>query len=124
MEMRSTISRVGKYELRTVLARTSFSTVYDGWDADIARRVAVKIMPVAAIGGSEAREVFVRFKRGAQAAGQLNHPNIVAVHDYGETEDYAYLVMEFVDGPTLKNKFDNDRNCSTPPSCSVATGRF
>jgi serine/threonine-protein kinase len=107
--MRSTISRVGKYELKAVLARTAISTVYDGWDSDIARRVAIKLMPLSTAGDEEAREALARFKRGARAAGQLNHPNIVSVYDYGETEDYAYLVMEFIDGPTLKSLFDENR---------------
>jgi serine/threonine protein kinase len=107
--MRSTSNRVGKYELKAVLARTALSTVYDGWDADIARRVAIKLIPLGTVDDDEAREALARFKRGAQAAGKLNHPNIVSVYDYGETEDQAYIVMEFIDGPTLKTLFDNNR---------------
>jgi hypothetical protein len=44
--VRSTPSRVGKYELRAVIARTAQSVVYDGWDANIARRVAIKLIPL------------------------------------------------------------------------------
>lgn len=117
--MRTTINRVGKYDLRAVLARTPLSTVYDAWDSDIARRVAVKLMPLSALDDSEAGEAFARFKRGAQAAGQLNHPNIVAVYDYGETEDYAYLVMEFVNGPTLKTLFDENQRFALADICRI-----
>src|SRR5208337_1055777 len=106
-KMRTTINSIGKYELKAVLARTPLSIVYDGWDSDIERRVAIKLLPLSSADDTEAREAIARFKRGAQAAGQLNHPNIVGVYDYGETEDYAYLVMEFVDGSTLKGRFDD-----------------
>jgi serine/threonine protein kinase len=112
--MRSTISRVGKYDLKTVIARTATSVIYDGWDADIARRVAVKVILASAVGGDDDPDSLARFKRGAQAAGQLAHPNIVAVYDYGESEDHAYIVMEYIDGPTLKARFDNKQPFSMP----------
>jgi len=117
--MRTTINRIGKYELRAVLARTPLSTVYDGWDSDIERRVAIKLLPLSWADDTEAGEAFARFKRGAQAAGQLNHPNIVGVYDYGETEDYAYLVMEFVDGSTLKGMFDDHQRFALPDICKT-----
>jgi serine/threonine protein kinase len=105
--MSSTVSRIGKYELRAVLARTQMSSVYDGWDSDIARRVAIKVTPLSAIGDEDGGvDALTRFKRGAQAAGKLSHPNIVSIYDYGESGDQAYLVMEFVEGPTLKELFD------------------
>jgi serine/threonine protein kinase len=117
--MATIIDHIGKYELRSVLARTPMSTVYDGWDSAIARRVAVKLIPMSAIDDAEAGEAYARFKRGAQAAGQLNHPNIVGVYDYGETADYAYLVMEFVDGPSLKGKFDNNQRFAKTEICKI-----
>ncbi len=117
--MATIIDHIGKYELRSVLARTPMSTVYDGWDSAIARRVAVKLIPMSAIDDAEAAEAYARFKRGAQAAGQLNHPNIVGVYDYGETADYAYLVMEFVDGVSLKSKFDNNQRFAKTEICKI-----
>jgi hypothetical protein len=105
--MSSTVTRIGKYELRAVLARTQMSSVYDGWDSDIARRVAIKVTPLSNIGDDDGGiDALTRFKRGAQAAGKLSHPNIVSIYDYGESGDQAYLVMEFVDGPTLRELFD------------------
>ena len=117
--MATTIDHIGKYELKSVLARTPMSTVYDGWDSAIARRVAIKLIPMSAIDDAEAGEAYARFKRGAQAAGQLNHPNIVGVYDYGETADYAYLVMEFVDGVSLKSKFDNNQRFAKAEICKI-----
>ena len=101
------VSKVGRYELRSMLARTPASTVFEGWDGLIARKVAIKIMPVLDRGDPETREILIRFSRGAQAAGMLNHPCIVAVYDYGETDDSAYLVMEYVEGVTLKALLDS-----------------
>ncbi|PPQ33373.1 protein kinase domain-containing protein [Rhodopila globiformis] len=117
--MRTTIERIGKYELKAPLARTPTSTVYEAWDTVIARRVALKLMPLSAVEEFDEREAFARFKRGAQAAGQLNHSNIVAVYDFGETDSYAYLVMEFVSGTTLKNVFDGNQRFALPEICRI-----
>jgi serine/threonine-protein kinase len=111
-DLRSTLSRVGKYDLKAVIARTALSVVYEGWNADIAKRVAIKLIPLRQDNDEDARDALARFKRGAQAAGQLNHRNIVSVYDYGETDNSAYLVMEYIDGPTLKALFDKQHRFS------------
>jgi serine/threonine protein kinase len=121
-DLRSTPSRVGKYELKAVIARTAQSVVYDGWDANIARRVAIKLIPLRHTDDEDAHEALARFRRGAQAAGQLNHRNIVSVYDYGETEDSAYLVMEFIEGPTLKALFDTNRRFTVAEIGSIVGG--
>jgi serine/threonine protein kinase len=120
--MRSTPSHIGKYELRSVLARTATSIVYDGWDSDIARRVAVKAVPLSTLEDSDTREALARFKRGVQAAGQLAHPNVINVYDYGETDDYAYIIMEFVDGPTLKQRLDSGERFDIRSICKMMDG--
>jgi serine/threonine-protein kinase len=120
--VRSTPGRVGKYELKAVIARTAQSVVYDGWDTNIARRVAIKLIPIRHSDDEDTREALARFKRGAQAAGQLNHRNIVSVYDYGETDDSAYLVMEFIEGPTLKALFDNNRRFTAAEISSIVGG--
>jgi tRNA A-37 threonylcarbamoyl transferase component Bud32 len=94
---------LGKYELRGTLGRGAIGTVYDGWDPLIARRVAIKVIRLPSFDEPDASPMLERFRREVQAAGRLSHPNIVAVFDYGETDDLAYIVMEFVDGPTLKS---------------------
>ena len=62
----------------------------------------------------ETAEEIARFRREAQAAGRLTHPNIVGVYDYGETADIAYIVMEFVDGPSLKALLDKQERFALP----------
>ena len=97
---------LGKYEIRGVLGRGAMGTVYDGWDPVIGRRVAIKTVRLLDHADPEAQEGLERFKREAQAAGRLSHPNIVGVYDYGETAETAYIVMEFVEGQSLKQHLD------------------
>jgi serine/threonine protein kinase len=101
------VQTLGKYEIRGTLGKGAMGTVYDGWDPLIARRVAIKTVSLPANPDPETAEEIARFRREAQAAGRLSHPNIVAVYDYGETNDIAYIVMEFVDGPSLKSPLDH-----------------
>ncbi len=100
------ISKIGRYELRSVLARSAGSIVHEGWDELIGRKVAIKIVPIHDRQDPETREALLRFAQGARAAGILSHPAIVAVYDYGETENAAFLIMEFVEGMTLKALLD------------------
>ncbi|MCW3473888.1 serine/threonine-protein kinase [Limobrevibacterium gyesilva] len=99
-------SKLGKYELRGTLGRGAMGTVYEGWDPMISRKVAIKTVRLPDAADPEAQEELARFKREAQAAGRLNHPNIVGVFDYGETAELAYIVMEFIDGQSLKGVLD------------------
>jgi eukaryotic-like serine/threonine-protein kinase len=109
-----TVQALGKYELRGTLGRGAMGTVYDGWDTVIQRRVAIKTVPLPEHPDPETEEEIARFRREAQAAGRLTHPNIVAIYDYGETADLAYIVMEYVDGPTLKSLLDKHERFALP----------
>jgi serine/threonine-protein kinase len=106
--------KIGKYELRGTLGRGAMGTVLDGWDPAIERRVAIKTVRLAdAAADEEAAEALERFKREAQAAGRLSHTNIVGVFDTGETDELAYIVMEFIEGRSLKQVLDAEK--SLPP---------
>lgn len=100
------VQRLGKYELRGLRGRGAMGTVHEGWDSVLRRRVAIKTVPLPDATDPEAQEQLARFRREAQAAGMLNHPHVVAVHDYGETAEVAFIVMEFVDGDPLKARLD------------------
>ena len=89
---------LGKYELRATIATGSMSTVYEGWDTAIERRVAIKAVPLAQTVQTEGWQHLARFRREAQAAGRLQHPTVVGIFDYGESPELAFIVMEFVDG--------------------------
>jgi serine/threonine-protein kinase len=83
--------------------------VYDGFDPVIERRVAIKTIAKASMDPGEAAEVLGRFKREAQAAGRLNHPGIVSIHDYGEDDGLAFIAMEFIKGNELRRYFESQQ---------------
>ena len=98
MEIGTTVSR---YRIEQWLASGAMGEVYRAYDPLIGRPVALKIIRRELIGGSGAEQWLERFKREARAAGQRIHPNIVTVLDCGEESGLPFLVMEFVDGPSL-----------------------
>ena len=106
--------RLGKYEIQGTLGKGAMGTVYAGWDPIISRKVAIKTVRLPDAADIEAQEELARFKREAQAAGRLTHPNIVGIFDYGETDELAYIVMEFVDGHTLKGLLDAGERMALP----------
>jgi len=105
--------KLGKYEIRRELGRGAMGIVCEGWDPMIARRVALKTVRREQLERTEAEEILSRFQREAQAAGRLNHPNVVAVYDFGEDPDgTAYIAMEYVEGRELKDYFDQQERFS------------
>ncbi len=117
-----TLERLGKYQLRGTLGRGAMGVVHDAWDPALARRVAIKTVRLPADPDPEMAEEIARFRRGAQAAARLSHPNIVAVHEYGEEAGLAYIVMAFVDGPTLKAVLDRQERLALPAVARVMQG--
>ena len=105
--------KLGKYEVRRELGRGAMGIVYEGWDPMIDRRVALKTVKKDQLDRTEVDEILSRFKREAQAAGRLNHPNVVAVYEYGEDADgVAFIAMEYVEGRELKDYFDKQERFS------------
>jgi beta-lactam-binding protein with PASTA domain len=88
---------VGRYELGECVGSGGMGVVHRAHDRLLDRDVAVKLPNLEAVAGS--RE---RFRREARAAARLNHPNVVSVYDWEEHGDEAFLVMEYVDGPSLR----------------------
>jgi serine/threonine protein kinase len=98
--------RISRYELHERIGEGATAVVYAARDRDLQREVAIKVLRES-IGMSEiARE---RFRREAQAAAGLSHPNLVTVYDAGTAEGQAYLVMERVQGRSLGDVLRNDR---------------
>jgi len=111
--------KLGKYEISGILGKGAMGTVYDARDPVIDRRVAIKTLTLPDSTDTETQEELARFKREAQAAGRLTHPNIVGVFDYGETAKLAYIVMEFVDGPSLKSLLDKNERFPTAETVRI-----
>jgi len=94
-------ARIGKYRLDAVLGRGAMGVVYRAFDPLIERTLALKTVQRRLGDPEQTRELLQRFRTEAQAAGRLMHPNIVTVHDYGESDELAFIAMEFVDGRPL-----------------------
>src|SRR5258708_32480120 len=92
-------SRLGPYEILALLGAGGMGEVYRARDSRLGREVAVKILPAKKADGAGDR--LQRFLREARAASQLNHPNVVAIHDIAESEGQPFIVMEYVAGKTL-----------------------
>jgi serine/threonine protein kinase/tetratricopeptide (TPR) repeat protein len=92
--------RFGPYEIQSRLAGGGMGHVYRAWDARLRREVAIKLLnhEFAMPGMRE------RFLREARAASALNHPNICTIFDIGEQDGDPYLVMELLEGETLKDR--------------------
>jgi tRNA A-37 threonylcarbamoyl transferase component Bud32 len=99
---------IGKYEIRRELGRGAMGVVYEAYDPAIKRVVALKTIRADQLSGERADVIVARFRREAQAVGRLNHPNIVAIYDFGEDAGAWYIAMEFVRGRELKSCFDAD----------------
>ncbi len=95
--------RLGKYEITERLGRGGMAEVYRGYHASLDRYVAIKVLHAFLADDPEFK---TRFEREAQNVAKLKHQNIVQVYDfeYDEPSDSYYMVMELVDGPTLKER--------------------
>ena len=93
----------GRYRLESKLGSGGMSTVYLARDVTLERWVAVKVMHREM---SDQPDQIERFRREARAVAQLSHPNVVAVIDAGEAGGHPYIVFEYVDGETLKQRIE------------------
>jgi tRNA A-37 threonylcarbamoyl transferase component Bud32 len=91
----------GRYRLDAQIGTGGMSTVYRAFDTVLERQVAIKLMHREIASDSDQLE---RFRREARAVAQLNHPHIVTVIDAGEDDNTPYIVFEYVEGETLKDR--------------------
>ncbi len=94
-------SRIGRYEIRSLLGAGGMGEVYRAYDTELQREVALKIPRVFPDTGPE---VLGRFVQEALAAASLRHPNICPIYDAGQMEDRYYIVMALIEGTTLSEK--------------------
>ncbi len=96
---------LGRYRIERVLGRGAMGIVYLAFDPHIERQVALKTIRDDLLGvtgtTSSTQALSARFLNEARAAGRLVHPNIVSVYDYGESDDTAFIAMEYVQGESL-----------------------
>src|SRR5688572_13506680 len=91
-------TRVGRYEIESLIREGGMGEVYSAHDSNLGRRVALKILPSHRTSDPDR---VARFVREARASSALNHPSIVAVHDAGSEGNVHYLAMELIDGEPL-----------------------
>jgi beta-N-acetylhexosaminidase len=92
---------LGSCQVGQKLGEGGMGQVYKGYHPLLDRSVAIKILPPALV---ESEEMRARFLQEARIAAALRHPNIVQVFDFGETENLIYMIMEFIDGVSLKGR--------------------
>src|ERR1700693_6479869 len=91
--------KLGPYEIQFPLGAGGMGEVYRARDTRLNRTVAIKVLPA---GFARDPERLRRFRQEAQAIAALNHPNILAIHDFGEHEGSPYIVTGFLEGETLR----------------------
>ncbi len=107
----------GRYIVETRVGGGGMATVYRGMDTYLRRQVALKVLRNQFVGDAE---FVARFRREARAAASLSHPNIVAVYDVGqEGEDCYFIVQEFVDGRTLKDRIVEEGPLPPPEALRI-----
>src|SRR4051794_9230503 len=92
---------LGNYEIRSKIGEGGMGEVYRARDNDLGRDVAIKVLPSTL---SADADRLVRFQQEAQAAGSLNHPNILVIYHIGTENGSPYIASELLEGETLREK--------------------
>jgi serine/threonine protein kinase len=107
----------GRYEIREHIATGGMASVFKTWDHRVERMVAIKVL--RSLDKNDLRAV-ERFRREARAAAALTHPNAVTIYDFVEEWGQYFLVMEYINGPTLKQVIHQNRQLQAPQAMEIA----
>lgn len=107
-------THVGPYPIRGVIGSGAMGVVYLAHDPGIDRAVAIKTIHRRLLESGDDLSVAARFRVEAKAAGRLNHRNIVPIYQFGEDDDCAYIVMEYVAGRNLRDYVQAPRKLEVP----------
>jgi TPR repeat protein/tRNA A-37 threonylcarbamoyl transferase component Bud32 len=98
------MDKLGRYLLRREIGRGAMGIVYEAYDEVLERVIALKTINAGMIDADERAATLERFSREAKAAARITHPNIVTIFDFGVVGDTAYIAMEMIEAPSLKQK--------------------
>ena len=116
-------SRLGRFQIASVLGQGAMGVVYLANDPEIGRDVAIKTVRPESVGGETPQEIEARFLREAKLAGRLQHPNIVTIYDVGREGGVCFIAMEHVDGQPL-TRYSRRRTTRCPsPRRSASSAR-
>ncbi|GMU70730.1 MAG: protein kinase [Burkholderiales bacterium] len=104
------MERLGRYQIREIIGEGAMARVYKGYDPEIDREIAIKLLKSQLADDDQYR---LRFLREAKGAGTLSHPNIVTIFDVGVDGKHPYIAMELVDGMTLTDLIRSEQRMST-----------
>ena len=99
-------TRLGRYEIRSLLGAGGMGEVYLAQDTTLERTVALKVLP-ANVADDENR--MQRFIREAKTASALNHPNILTIHEIGQQDEHHFIATEFIEGESLRQQITRSR---------------
>ncbi len=106
---------LGTCTLQKLIGRGATGAVFLAQQSRPRRQVAVKVLlPVTALQPNQKAAFLERFRRETDAAASLEHPNILLVHEYGERDGLAYLIMPYISGGTLRDELDQKRQLPFP----------
>ena len=97
---------LGPYRIINQIGRGGMATVYKAYQPSVDRYVAIKVLPTQL---AESKEFATRFQQEARIIAKLEHPHILPVFDYGESDGVSYFVMRYMDAGTLKEKMIEGR---------------
>lgn len=97
----TTLKLIGRYEIKSEIAKGGMATVFHAYDPRFERDVAIKVLPTAFMHDPQFR---VRFEREAKTIALLEHPAIVPVYDFGEQDSQPYIVMRYMSGGSLNER--------------------
>lgn len=108
LDQRDQLDRIGRYKITTVVGKGGMGAVYEAWDDQLERKIALKLLRADLIEVEERKNYSSRMLREARMLAAITHPHVLTVYDVGVWQDQIYLAMQFVQGGTLKQWLERD----------------